>query len=299
VSLITGAGQKRAIAGYHRFDEASQLVEIDHCPLAEDPVNEVWRTLRVNWDKTVSCLPAGTGLRLTFRVNSDNTVGLAIEGGRGKSRPEELLNLSAGLAAVWQLNNRGDITTGAGSKYLEEHIGDYRVPLAGKAFLQVNRAVAEQLNKYVIELCEPAKDLTMVDAYSGFGLRTLDLARLGAIVTGIERDRHATNAAKRLSREMNIQARFVAGDVEHNLKQFLPADIVVLNPPRHGVTGPVIDSLLRRGVAQIIYVSCNPATLARDVKRLWAAYRLDGVRGFDLFPQTSHVETVAVLSRLG
>jgi len=137
-----------------------------------------------------------------------------------------------------------------------------------------------------------------VDAYCGFGLRTLALAKPGTTVIGIERDRHAINVAKRLALQLDIPARFVAGDVEHNLKQFLPADTVILNPPRHGLAGPVIDTLLRREVTQIIYVSCNPATLARDVNRLWANYRLDSVRAFDLFPQTAHVETVAVLSRL-
>jgi 23S rRNA (uracil1939-C5)-methyltransferase len=298
VSLVTGPGPAGITAGYHRFDDPSRLVEVDHCPLAEAPINEVWQSLRTSWEKTVSCLPPGPELRLTFRVNLDNAVGLAIEGGRGKGNPEGLIDIAGKLAAVWQLSRRGDIVAGAGAKMLVERIGSYEIPLAGTAFVQVNREVASRLDNYVRDICEPVNGLTIVDAYCGFGLRSLALAKPGTTVIGIERDRHAINAAKRLASQLDIPARFVAGDVEHNLKQFLPADTVILNPPRHGVAGPVIDTLLRREVTQIIYVSCNPATLARDVHRLWANYRLDSIRAFDLFPQTAHVETVAVLSRV-
>ena len=271
---------------------------MEQCLLAESPINEVWAALRAAWDRTVKCLPPGPELRLTFRVNSSNAVGLAIEGCRGKGRPDELLELADNLAAVWLLNRRGDILEKVGVPTLDEHIGPYVVPLAGTAFLQINRDIAAHLDAYVQELCGPVEDKCIIDAYCGFGLRALDLAKFGASVTGIERDRHAVNAAKRLARQLGISAHFMAGDVEYNLKQVVPADTVILNPPRHGVAGPVIDTLLRREVTQVIYVSCNPATLARDVQRLSAGFRLESLRAFDLFPQTAHVETVAVLNRM-
>jgi 23S rRNA (uracil1939-C5)-methyltransferase len=85
--------------------------------------------------------------------------------------------------------------------------------------------------------------------------------------------------------------------VEHTLHRELPADIVILNPPRRGVQRPVVDALLGRPPARIIYVSCNPATLARDLKGLAGSFELASCRAFDLFPQTAHVETVATLSR--
>ncbi|MDQ3555234.1 MAG: 23S rRNA (uracil-5-)-methyltransferase RumA, partial [Gemmatimonadota bacterium] len=90
--------------------------------------------------------------------------------------------------------------------------------------------------------------------------------------------------------------RFVQGAVEEILAAHLPADLVILNPPRAGVAPEVVEALLAAPPARIIYVSCDPATLARDLKRLLAAFELRHLRCFDLFPQTAHVESVVELS---
>ncbi len=83
--------------------------------------------------------------------------------------------------------------------------------------------------------------------------------------------------------------------MEELIRQHLPADLVILNPPRAGVAAEVADALVAARAERILYVSCNPATLARDLKRLSPAYTLVGIRSFDLFPQTAHVESVAEL----
>ena len=90
-------------------------------------------------------------------------------------------------------------------------------------------------------------------------------------------------------------AEFVKGPVEALIRAHLPADLVILNPPRAGIAPEVADALVAARAERILYVSCNPATLARDLKRLAPAYTLAGVRSFDLFPQTAHVESVAEL----
>ena len=86
------------------------------------------------------------------------------------------------------------------------------------------------------------------------------------------------------------------GQVEDLLGSLLPIDLLLLNPPRSGLAEDVPAQVLERPPGRIVYVSCNPATLARDLKRLNDHYALDGIRSFDLFPQTAHVETVAELS---
>jgi 23S rRNA (uracil1939-C5)-methyltransferase len=113
-------------------------------------------------------------------------------------------------------------------------------------------------------------------------------------VVGIELDPQAVEEAVRAAPE---GARFVEGPVEGLIRAELPTDLVVLNPPRAGVHAEVTAALLEAPPERAIYISCNPATLARDLKRLAPAYRLAGVRSFDLFPQTAHVETVALLER--
>ena len=87
------------------------------------------------------------------------------------------------------------------------------------------------------------------------------------------------------------------GLVEVMLEALLPADVVVLNPPRGGLHESVPAMIVAKGVPRVIYVSCNPATLARDLERLGDQYEILAVRGYDLFPQTAHVETAVVLER--
>jgi 23S rRNA (uracil1939-C5)-methyltransferase len=109
-------------------------------------------------------------------------------------------------------------------------------------------------------------------------------------------DVHAVEAARAAAPP---GVSFRAGAVEDLLPDALPADLVLLNPPRAGVAAQVPAALLASSPERILYVSCNPATLARDLKRLAPAYALESLRCFDLFPQTAHVETVAALRRSG
>jgi len=133
-----------------------------------------------------------------------------------------------------------------------------------------------------------------VDAYCGVGAYARELARRGAEVTGIEVDPSACAAAKSdAPDELNI----VQGRVEDRLAATLPTELLILNPPRVGLHDSVPDIIRAAAPSRVIYVSCDPATLARDVGRLIDEYRLVEIEAFDLFPQTSHVETVAVLAR--
>ena len=119
------------------------------------------------------------------------------------------------------------------------------------------------------------------------------LARAGARVTGIERDPEAVAAARERAPG---EFRVFEGAVEQRLGEVLPADVVLVNPPRTGLHPQVSAQLAESGVGRLVYVSCDPATLARDLTRL-EGYRVASLRAFDLFPQTAHVETLAVLER--
>jgi 23S rRNA (uracil1939-C5)-methyltransferase len=135
---------------------------------------------------------------------------------------------------------------------------------------------------------------SVVDAYSGRGATAIALAERGARVTAIESDRAA---AAWVAERLPAGSRSLGARVEDALPEALPADVVILNPPRAGVDTSITEILSgSRGPRAIVYVSCNPATLARDVSRL-AAYQVAAVRAFDMFPQTAHVETVCELTR--
>ncbi len=172
------------------------------------------------------------------------------------------------------------------------------------SFVQVNRSIAAAMHSYVHDTVLLAKPRTVLDAYAGTGRLSIALAQAGVRVTTIESD---TRAVAFTASQLPAGSRAISGRVEDTIAGGLPADVVVLNPPRAGVDAAVTTALSIAGreagatptdhVASpqlLVYVSCDPATLARDVARL-SGWRIESVTCFDMFPQTSHVEIVCVL----
>jgi 23S rRNA (uracil1939-C5)-methyltransferase len=288
-----GAG--RVAAGFHAIYEPDRVVDIDgSCLLPEEPISRVWERLRSSWGSDARLLPSGEQLRLTLRATAAGEVSLLVEGGFSPGRPQELLDAVPGLSGIWHRPGNATPALIAGAPGLPETWGDETVEVSGSAFLQVNRGAAALLEEHVMERIGDAADLSVVDAYCGVGLHARRLARAGARVVGIELDADAVAAARR---EAPSGAGFETGRVEELLPAHLPADLVILNPPRAGAAPEVADALVARPPQRIVYVSCDPATLARDLRRLGSAFRVESIRCFDLFPQTAHVETVVVLAR--
>lgn len=296
VTFVLRRGRSTLAAGFHAFESPAEIVDIPSCPLAEAPINRAWSALRSAWGPDASRLPAGAELRLTLRATSTGGVGLAIEGGAGRGEPEALLENVEPLDAVWGIDRTGAVEWFVGRPTLEERWGNHRAHLAGLAFLQVNRGMATVLEAYVHERCGDLGGKRVVDAYCGFGLRALELAQRGARVVGIDSDTAAVGYAQRGAVASGLAARFIATQVERALSEELPADLVILNPPRRGIATPVVGALLAQPPSRVVYVSCDPATLSRDLKALDSAFELIDVRAFDMFPQTAQVEVVASLA---
>lgn len=284
----------RVIAGFHALGEPDEIVDMDGgCLLPEEPIAGVWDRLRASWGPDARRLPSGEQLRLTLRGTATGAVSLLVEGGFSPGRPDELVDLVAGLESIWHRRAEGSARLLAGAPLLLERWADEEVPLAAEAFLQVNREAAYLLEEHVVAIAGAVSGERVVDAYCGVGLRGRRLARAGARVIGIELDPAAIATARAAG---VAGAEFREGLVEALLPEALPASLVILNPPRGGVAPEVIDALVARPPGRLIYVSCNPATLARDLRRLGPGFAIRGLRSFDLFPQTAHVETVAALA---
>ena len=170
-----------------------------------------------------------------------------------------------------------------------------------EAFFQVNPSLLEPLLDFALR---DASGETVTDLYCGVGLFTLPLARQFKKVVAVESNPVATRFARRnVQRAGLTNVRVVTANVtdwfRNDSTQAGPTDFVLLDPPRAGAESAVIKGIIDLGPTEISYVSCDPATLARDLKKLIAGgYAIESIAGFDLFPQTHHVETVVRLRRL-
>lgn len=186
------------------------------------------------------------------------------------------------------------ILNAAGEGFITEKIGDHLFKVSLNTFLQVNRQQAEAAYNLIEERLLPGKKV--LDLYCGVGTITLQVAEKSAAVLGVEENTTAIKDAKRNAINNNIaNVTFTAGQAERqDIKAFEP-NVIIVDPPRKGLEEHLIAQILEVGAEQILYMSCNPATLARDIKILSEKYTLIDVTPFDFFPQTGHVEAVAEL----
>lgn len=184
-----------------------------------------------------------------------------------------------------------------GLDYITEIVHGREFRISATSFYQVNSAQAERLVEIVLGALELQGHERVLDAYCGVGLFTAFLAEEAAEVVGIE-----LNAASVADAVFNLagvpNVTLIEGQVEDVLPDWEQAfDAVVLDPPRTGLDPVTLDAMLRVSPERIVYVSCDPATLARDARRLVdAGYVLEWVQPVDLFPQTFHIENVALLT---
>lgn len=190
-----------------------------------------------------------------------------------------------------------------GRDHIRERLGPVTFQVSANSFFQTNTLQAERLFAIVETACELDGSETLLDLYSGTGAISLLLARRARRVYGIEVTAAAVADAIRNAGVNGIEnCTFLAGEVRHVLpdliRQGVRASIVVADPPRAGFHPKALAALVALAPARIVYVSCNPSTLARDVGDLARqGYRLEWVQPVDMFPQTPHIEAVARLRR--
>jgi len=276
-----------AVAGFHRQEAADPVFALDRCEIARDEVNALWSALR----PALGALPRGRDVRLKLRVAPDGALHVVVGGGLGAwTTPQPLAAAAAGAAlaaTVWWEPADGAVRRMAGPE----------ADRGAVAFEQVNPEVAASLRAAVLEAV-PASAGRALDLYAGAGETGLALASRGWEAVSVESDERAAARAAEQAQRADGALRVVAARVEDCLDRLLPADLVIANPPRAGLDETVTELLAERPPQRLVYVSCDPATLARDLKRLGAEPARLSVRCFDMFPQTSHVETLAILARV-
>jgi 23S rRNA (uracil1939-C5)-methyltransferase len=177
----------------------------------------------------------------------------------------------------------------------EERLGVDTYLVSAPSFFQANSSGAERLREIVTAAVAEVSPTSVADIYAGVGTFTLPLARIAPSTTALEDSGYAVRDLRRNAERAGLDVDIEPGDAARSMSRLAECDVAVVDPPRSGLDPSVIDSLADLGLRRLVYVSCDPATFARDATRLTASgLRLTAVTGIDLFPQTYHVETIAV-----
>ncbi|MGN1399353.1 MAG: 23S rRNA (uracil(1939)-C(5))-methyltransferase RlmD [Erysipelotrichaceae bacterium] len=193
-----------------------------------------------------------------------------------------------------------ELTLLFGSSYISFELDKYQFQLLPNAFFQLNQYTAANIYNTVKDLIK-GKQKLIFEAYCGIGAISMYLSEKAERVIGIDLDASAIKSAKLNCKLNNIDnVSFKLGDATSQLKSIISknkVDTLVVDPPRKGIDEQLLEALSTSNIDNIIYISCNPATLAKNIKVLSKQYRIKRVVPFDMFPQTSHVETITLLQK--
>lgn len=188
-----------------------------------------------------------------------------------------------------------------GDPYCEEKIEGLMFRFSPQTFVQNHPGQSLNIYRQISQIADQSQQQHVLDLYCGFGITSLLLAKQGHVVTGIEVNAEAIRFAQENAAFNHIKnVHFMQGDVEKVLPRWLKtqqAGLIIVNPPRQGLTKKVAQTLLTTSAKSMIYVSCMPATLARDLNLLAEKYQIKEGQVYDMFPQTAHVETLVHLKR--
>ncbi|MBI4733919.1 MAG: 23S rRNA (uracil(1939)-C(5))-methyltransferase RlmD [Rubrobacteridae bacterium] len=283
--------------GFNR-EKSNKVVEIEACPLMMENINNGLSQIRnimeenryLFKDIDELSLVYGNGLYAAAKTNSRIT-----------NRDQKFRNILEHLNATGLIGSKVYDDYGKsidlGRKYPVLDLGDLKYSVSTDGFFQANWKLNQSLIRTVVRQCEAFNPTHVLDLYSGAGNFSLPIAEKTGFVTAIEENSTAAQAGSR-NAELNLisNIRFINMPVENvHDELFSTADVVIADPPRSGISKSVVDKILNNSPRAIIYVSCDPSTLARDLKVLSKQYHIGLIRLVDMFPQTYHVETLAIL----
>ncbi|MDY0390672.1 MAG: class I SAM-dependent RNA methyltransferase [Desulfobulbus oligotrophicus] len=288
--------------GFHQV-ATNTVVPIQRCLLATEPINRVLAKIAASdWPKRLSGQVKAVEI---IQSPENDQVMLILHPHHGISMDHRLQDQMAALADVSLIHHQHKTSPSIPlSQRFSQHGRDYRLAWDHRCFFQTNCAQNAQLVQLAVDLLPQYPSAsTVLDLFCGIGNFTVPIALQGARVVGVEHNRRSVHYAEENSRNCGLTTtRFVAADVERYLQTLVQQkeffDCILCDPPRRGLGRAA--SLLAAGLApkHIITISCDPATLARDLARITAdGYRLTRLMPVDMFPQTHHIESIGLLER--
>lgn len=305
------------VAGLYKKN-TMDLLSIPDCPVQHPTLNRVIQeALAMCNEQSVRAFDAKTmrGLlrHIVARISSATgevqlTLVVSILSTVLKPLAEKLLDIddvvSVALSVRHDAKNHevfGDsIEVVAGKQYIVEKIRDVEVALGPKAFYQINPEAAHAMIAHIETLFDTL-DESLCDMFTGSGAMALAFANRFKRVVGVDASQASIDSAKENAKRNQFNhVRFLCDDASRAIKTLFEAketfDVMMFDPPRTGLGARLIDQVLKNPVKKLVYVSCNPSTLAKDIERLRKLYTVKSITPFDMFPHTSHVESISLLT---
>ena len=262
--------------GFNKLNN-SEIINIDKCLLADEIINEKLKYLKeINLNKINEII-----------IKSFNNKSMLVLNGCNDIKIDNIKTHFDAIYAGDKLVYGNRITT---------KINNVKYYIAPNSFFQVNKNVTKEMFDYIKKLCKKRNALNVLDLYCGCGSISLYISDVVSYVYGVELNKESikdANLNKELNNIKNVEFICDTTDNINNLNDF---DTLIVDPPRSGLSKKVINKILDSKIKNIIYVSCDPITLKRDLMDLKKLYNIDSITTFDMFPNTYHVENVVSLS---
>ncbi len=270
--------------------KSNKVIEIDNCFISDQKINEIIQLFKnidiINYNKII--------IRSSF-YTPDSMIIIDSE----KIDKDVIINTFKNIVTSIIWKNKDNYICLYGNNDIKEKLNDYEFVISEDSFFQVNSDMTIKLYDKVIEYASPNKEDIVLDLFCGTGTIGLYISKNVKKVIGIELNKNAIKNAlinKKINRVDNID--FIVGDANEEIKKILTKpNIIIVDPPRSGLSESGLNTILTLQPNKIIYVSCDPVTLARDLKILQKRYDINEITPFDMFPNTEHVETLVLLTK--
>ncbi|HVS97427.1 MAG TPA: 23S rRNA (uracil(1939)-C(5))-methyltransferase RlmD [Puia sp.] len=311
--------QQQNVAGFHARGLFDKVVDIETCHLQEEPTNRLRRFIRDyglqnglsfydikehrGWLRNLQVRICTTGEVMANLIlgHADEEQTRRLSGLLLQQFPE-LTTLLVTINPKWNDSITGlDPRVVHGKGYVTERLGDFRFKIGPQSFFQTNTRQGEQLYNVTRDYAELTGKETVYDLYCGTGSIGIFVSRLAAKVVGVEVIEAAVDDARENAALNGIaHARFFAGDVVDICRDGFferegRPEVIITDPPRAGMHEGLVNKILEMAAPTVVYVSCNPATQARDLHLLDAKYGVTAVQPVDMFPHTHHIENIVQL----
>lgn len=260
---------------------SNQTFPIRECHLPEEAINQVWPQIELE--------PIPGLERISLRSGMDEDLMLILESSEPQPLDFSIENLPI---SVIHHGPQGNLVL-AGSDHIFMEISGRHFWVSGRSFFQVNTHQANEMVKYIMANLRLDRTMTVLDVFCGVGLFSAFLASKVKHLVGIELSPEACeDFATNLDEFENVSLYEASADGVLLSISFDP-DVIIVDPPREGLGVKTLDGIFKQGASNLVYVSCDPATLARDARRLAAGgYKMMKIALFDMFPQTYHLESI-------